>query len=94
MVKELRPTHRLASFSGYLNKVFGFRDYLPRLSDARHEPEISPQAVFQALFHGFVFRLRSLQQLEADLAEPSFERQIGADRARPHFSQCLWPLAA
>lgn len=80
-MKEQRPTHTLPSFTGYLNKVFGFRDYLPQLSDARHEPEISPQAVFQALFHGFVFRLPSLQQLEADLAEPSFERQVGADRA-------------
>ncbi len=78
---ERRPTHTLSSFSGYLNKVFGFRDYLPRLSDARHQPEISPQAVFQALFYGFVFRLPSLQQLEADLAEPSLQRQVGADRA-------------
>lgn len=80
-MKEQRPSHTLPSFSGYLNKVFGFRQSLPSLSDARHEPEISPQAVFQALFYGFVFRLPSLQQLEADLAEPSFERQIGAERA-------------
>lgn len=76
-----QPTHTLASFSGYLNKVFDFRDYLPGLSDARHAPEISPQTVFLALFHGFVFRLPSVRQLEADLAEPSFERQVGADRA-------------
>lgn len=81
MVKQLRPTHTLASFSSYVNKVFGFRDCLARLSDARHEPEIPPQAVFQALFHGFVFRLPSLQQLEADLAEPSLQRQVGATRA-------------
>jgi hypothetical protein len=80
-VKEQRPTHTLPSFTGYLNKVFGFRDYLPPLSDARHEPKISPQTVFQALFYGFVFRLPSLQQLEADLAEPSLQRQVGADRA-------------
>jgi hypothetical protein len=79
--KKPRPTHRLLSFTAYLNKVFHFRDYLPGLSDARHQPDISPQAVFQALFYGFVFRLRSLQQLEAELAEPNLQRQIGAERA-------------
>lgn len=80
-MKPRPATHTLASFSGYVNKVFGFRDYLPRLSDARHQPEISPQAVFLALFHGFVFRIPSLQQLEAELAEPSFQRQVGTGRA-------------
>jgi len=75
------PTHSLRSFSEYLNKVFHFRDHLPQLSDARHDPEISPQAVFLALFHGFVFRLPSLQQLEADLTESSLQRWVGAERA-------------
>jgi hypothetical protein len=76
-----QPTHRLHSFSEYLNKVFHFRDYLPQLGDARHGPEIPPQAVFLALFHGFVFRLPSLQQLEADLAEPHLQRRVGVERA-------------
>jgi hypothetical protein len=76
-----QPTHSLRSFSAYLNKVFRFRDYLPQLSDARHGPEIPPQAVFLALFHGFVFRLPSLQQLEADLAESPLQRQVGVERA-------------
>lgn len=76
-----RPTHSLHSFSEYLNKVFHFRDHLPQLSDARHDPEIPPQAVFLALFHGFVFRLPSLQQLEADLTESSLQRWVGAERS-------------
>lgn len=76
-----QPTHSLRSFSAYLNKVFRFRDYLPQLSDARHDPEIPPQAVFLALFHGFVFRLPSLQQLEADLTESHLQRQVGVERA-------------
>jgi hypothetical protein len=76
-----QPTHSLHSFSEYLNKVFHFRDYLPQLGDARHGPEIPPQAVFLALFHGFVFRLPSLQQLEADLAEPHLQRRVGVERA-------------
>jgi hypothetical protein len=76
-----RPTHRLPSFTAYLNKVFRFREHLSHLADARHEPEIPPQTVFQALFHAFVFRLPSLPQLEADLAEPCLQRVIGAERA-------------
>lgn len=80
-MKEDRPTHTLPSFSEYLRKVFHFRDALPGLSDARDDPEILPRVVFLALFYGFVFRLPSLEQLEADLDEPSFRRQIGAPRA-------------
>lgn len=79
--RRTQPTHTLASFSNYLNKVFSFRDYLPGLSDARHAPEISPQTVFLALFHSFVFRLPSVRQLEADLADPSLQRRVDADRA-------------
>ena len=76
-----RPTHTLPSFTGYLNKVFDFRRAIRSLADARHEPEISPQSVFLAVFHSFVFRLPSFQQLEADLAEPDFQRRIDAGRA-------------
>jgi hypothetical protein len=32
-------------------------------------------------FCGFVFRLPSFQQLEAELAQPALQRWIGADRA-------------
>jgi len=37
-----------------------------RWGDARADPEISPASVFLALFHAFVFRLPSLQQLDIE----------------------------
>jgi hypothetical protein len=61
--------------------VFLFRPAVERLADARQQPEVSPQAVFLALFYGFVFRLSSFQQLEADLAEPSLQRWLGVQEA-------------
>jgi len=76
-----RPTHEIASFARYLNKVFDFRTAVADLTDSRVAPEISPAAVFLAVFHGFVFRLPSFQQLEAELAQASLQRWIGADRA-------------
>jgi len=76
-----KSTHTISSFTGYLNKVFRFRHAIQPLRDARHDPEISPQSVFLAVFHSFLFRLPSFQQLQADLAEPSFQRQIGVERA-------------
>jgi hypothetical protein len=76
-----RPTHTLPSFTAYVNKVFHLREALPSLHDARQDPEISPSTVFQALFHAFVFRLRSFKELEDDLAQPPFWQQIDAPRA-------------
>jgi len=73
--------HELPSFARYLNKVFDFRTAVATLTDARVEPEISPAAVFLATFHGFLFRLRSFQQLEAEVAHPAFQNWIGAPRA-------------
>jgi len=73
-------THSLPSFSVYLNKGFRFRDLVARLTDARHDPEISPQSIFLALFHAFAFRLPSFQQLEADLQHSFLSRWIGAER--------------
>ena len=78
---KYKLTHTLPSFTGYLNKVFHFRRAIEQLTDARQDPEISPQSVFLAVFHSFLFRLPSFRQLEADLAEPSFQRQIGVERA-------------
>jgi hypothetical protein len=73
--------HEITSFDRYLNKVFDFRSAAAALTDARVAPEISPTSVFLAAFHGFVFRLPSFQQLEAELAQPALQRWIGADRA-------------
>lgn len=81
MRRQDGPAHELPSFGRYMNKVFDFRTAAASLTDSRHNPEISPAAVFLAVFHGFVFRLPSFQQLEAELAQPSLQRWIGASRA-------------
>jgi hypothetical protein len=81
MRKQDKPQHTLPSFARYLNKVFHFRAAAAKLTDARHDPEISPSAVFLAVFHGFVFRLPGFQQLEAELAQPALQQWIGAPRA-------------
>ena len=78
MRRQENPGHRLPSFVGYLNKVVGFRRLAAGFHDARTDPDFSPQSVFLAVFHGFVFRLRSFQQLAADLSQPAFQHWIGA----------------
>lgn len=92
------PQHDLPSFARYLNKVFDFRGLSDALQDARHAPELSAAAVFRAVFHGFVFRLSSFQQLESDIAEPAFQRWIGTHRAFRddvlRYSLCGFDLAA
>lgn len=78
---QQRPQHTLPSFTNYVNKVFHLREALPSLHDARQDPEIPPATVFQALFHAFVFRLRSFKELEGDLAQPQLQQRIDAPRA-------------
>ena len=51
------------------------------MSDARTDPEISPSSIFLALFHSFVFRLPSFQQLDSELAHSHLQNWIGAERA-------------
>ena len=84
--------------AGYLNKVFGFRRLAAGLYDALTDPDFSPQSVFLTVFHGFFFRLRSFQQLEADLSQPAFQHWIGAPRALSddvlRYSLCGFDLAA
>lgn len=81
MRKQARPAHELPSLARYLNKVFDFRQASATLTDSRQQPEISAPAVFRAVFHGFVFRLGSFQQLQFDLAQPPLQRLIGVERA-------------
>ena len=81
MRRQDRPSHELPSFARYLNKVFDFRAALAGLTDSRVEPDISSSAVFLAVFHGFVFRVRSFQQLQAEISHPAFQNWIGAPRA-------------
>jgi hypothetical protein len=78
---QVRTVHELPSFARYLNKTFDFRASAATMADSRTEPQIPPSAVFLATFHGFVFRLRSFQQLEAEISQPCFQNWIGAGRA-------------
>jgi hypothetical protein len=73
--------HSLPSFSAWLNKGFDLRLHAGQMSDARTDPQISPSSIFLALFHSFVFRLPSFQQLESELAHSHLQRWIGAERA-------------
>src|ERR1700683_1560183 len=81
MRRQDRPTHELPSFAPSLNKVFAFRAAAATMADSRVEPEIPPSAVFLATFYGFVFRLRSFQQLEAEISRAGFQNWIGGSRA-------------
>jgi hypothetical protein len=74
-------THSLLSFSAWLNKGFDLRKHASQMWDARTLPEISPASVFLALFHGFVFRLPSFQQLDSELGHSYLQHWIGAERA-------------
>jgi hypothetical protein len=90
-------SHSLSSFSTYLNKVFDLRGHARRMSDARTDPEISAASVFLALFHAFVFRLPSFQQLDSELAHSYLRQWIGAERAfrddTLRYSLCGFDLA-
>jgi hypothetical protein len=73
-------TCSLLSFSTFL-KGFDLRRHAGQMSDARLHPEISPASVFLALFHAFVFRLPSFQQLDTELSHSYLQNWIGAGRA-------------
>ena len=73
--------HSLPSFSTWLNQGFALRAHAAWMSDSRADPEISPSSVFLALFHSFVFRLPSLQQLDSELSHTYLQQWIGAERA-------------
>jgi hypothetical protein len=73
--------HSLPSFSAWLNKGFDLRAHATRMSDSRTDPEISPSSIFLAVFHSFVFRLPSFQQLASELSHSHLQSWIGAERA-------------
>lgn len=73
-------SHSLPSFSAWLNKGFDLRGHARRMTDARTQPEISASSVFLALFHSFVFRLPSFQQLDRELSHTYLQNWIDAER--------------
>ena len=74
-------TYSLPSLSTWLNKGFGLRAHAAQMADARTDPEISPSSIFLAVFHSFVFRLPSFQQLDSELSHSHLQSWIGAERA-------------
>lgn len=73
--------HSLPSFSTWLNKGFDLRKHAAGMRDSRLAPQISPSSVFLALFHAFIFRLPSFQQLDKELSHSYLQHWIGAERA-------------
>jgi hypothetical protein len=73
--------HSLPSLSTWMNKGFGLRAHAAQMADARTDPEISPSSIFLAVFHSFVFRLPSFQQLDSELSHSHLQSWIGAERA-------------
>jgi hypothetical protein len=69
------------SFFQYINRVFDFRAHLESLADARCDPVYSAAVVFQAVFYGFLFRLLSFHQLEAEIEEPFLQHWLGVAKA-------------
>jgi hypothetical protein len=90
-------TCSLLSFSTYLNKGFDLRRHARQMADARTDPEISSASVFLALFHAFVFRLPSFQQLDTELSHSYLQNWIGTERAfrddTLRYSLCSFHLA-
>lgn len=73
-------SHDLPSLSLWLNKGFDLHLHASKMTDARTAPEIAPSSVFLALFHAFLFRLPSFQQLEAELNHSFLPQWVGAER--------------
>jgi hypothetical protein len=73
--------HSLPSFCAWLNKGFDLRPPATQMSDARTDPEIAPSSIFLAVFHSFVFRLPSFQQLDSELSHSHLQNWMGAERA-------------
>jgi hypothetical protein len=97
MKRQETSDHELPSFARYVNKGFDLRAHAARMADARTHPDISPASVFLALFHSFVFRLPSFQQLDNELSHSYLQHWIGAERAfhddTLRYSLCGFDLA-
>jgi hypothetical protein len=57
----------MSRFCRYVDKCYHFRDWLPRLGDARQQPQIPAAAVFASVFALFASNRTSLNSLEKDL---------------------------
>lgn len=62
---------------GYGHKVYGLGAVLARVRDGRHDPQIPMATVVRTVFACGLFRVRSFNALEPQLAEPQLARALG-----------------
>jgi hypothetical protein len=77
----LSDNSRLYKFETYITSVFNIPFQFWKVSDTRHNPDIAPFYVLNALFYCALLRCPSLNALEGNLAESDFQQLIG-------FSSC------
>ena len=73
---------RLQALVAYGRKVYGLRQLLEQVEDARDEPVTSAGRVAAAVFFCGLLRIRSFNALEPKLAERTFLRLVGAPATR------------
>jgi hypothetical protein len=67
---------------GYGNKVYGLGRVLERVRDGRQDPQIPMATVVRTVFACGLFRVRSFNALEPQLAEPELARALGLHASR------------
>jgi hypothetical protein len=65
-------------FEAYLDKVFGFSDWVTALPEGREFPQHPWKKVFDAVFLGAAMQIPSLLQIEAECCDGSLAKRIGA----------------
>lgn len=67
---------------GYANKVYALGAVLERVHDGRQRPQIPMSTVVRAVFACGLFRVRSFNALEPQLAEPQLVHALGLGNGR------------
>jgi hypothetical protein len=67
---------------GYGHKVYGLGAVLARVRDGRDQPQIAMATVVRTVFACGLFRVRSFNALEPQLAEPQLAHALGLRRGR------------
>lgn len=68
---------RALQFIKYINKVFGFKQFVHSLSEGRTNPSIPLSDVILVLFMGIATRMGSLNQMEEKLKQGYFNKALG-----------------
>ena len=67
---------RIRQFFQYINKVYGFNQFLTKLTDGRTSPSIPLTTVIVILFLGIVTRKGSLNQIEEKMRQGYFDKAL------------------